>query len=189
MKGLGVESAASRRTMVAMLFAGLMFTAVSVQAQDAPAPAAQEAQAPAEDAFRIKTDAGIIIWYVDPAQTAAFETVWNAIRFKLSTSDKPELKELGDGLKVYKDTGEAGPQGVNYFFVADPASKVASYSPSPFLLFETGLFTHEEALALFQQLSGALKGYGTLHVAPIAVTPYTSPAPAADPAAPAPPAQ
>lgn len=188
MTGLGVGSALSRRTMVAMVFAGLAFTAVSVQAQDAPAAPAQETApapqaeapaAPAEDLFKFSSDAALIIWYIKPDQTAAFETVWNAIRAKLAASEKPELRELGDSLKVFKSTGEATPQGVNYFFVADPASKTQSYSPSPFLLFEAGLFTDEEARPLFEQLNNALNGIVPTGVSYAAATIAPPPPPAA----------
>lgn len=203
MTGLGVGSALSRRTMVAMVFAGLAFTAVSVQAQDAPpaapaqetapAPQAEAPAAPAEDLFKFSSDAALIIWYIKPDQTAAFETVWNAIRAKLAASEKPELRELGDSLKVFKSTGEATPQGVNYFFVADPASKTQSYSPSPFLLFETGMFEDAEARELLAQLQGTLNGINPLPLDRIDVTPLPPAAPAAPaapdaPAAPAAPA-
>jgi len=183
MGSLGVGSASSRRTMVAILFAGFAFTAVSVQAQDAPAPAAAPAQeAAADDPFKFTTDAALMIFYVKPEQTAAFENVWGSIRGRLAASEKPDLKALGDSLKVYKAPGDPTPQGVTYFFVADPVSKSLTYSPSPFLLFEAGLFEDAEARTLFEQLNGALNGINPLPLnnaaPPIA-------APAAPPAAPA----
>lgn len=174
MTGLAVESASSRRTVVASVVAAFAlnaFTAVGVQAQD-PAPAQQQAPAEEQDLFKFTSDAGLIIWYINPDQTAAFEEVWNAIRNKLATTDKPELKALGDSLRVYKSLGEASPQGVNYFFVADPASKDLSYSPSPFLLFTSGLFTEDaEARALFDKLNAALAGINPIPLARIDVTP------------------
>lgn len=198
MTGLGVGSALSRRTMVAMVFAGLAVTAVSVQAQDAPAApaapaqeAAQPAQpaAPVEDLFKFSSDAGLIIWYIKPDQTAAFETVWNAIRAKLAASEKPELRELGDSLKVFKSNAEATPQGVNYFFVADPASKTLSYSPSPFLLFEAGMFEDAQARELLAQLQATLNGINPIPLSRIGITPLPpEPAAPAAPAAPGAPA-
>jgi hypothetical protein len=187
MRSLAVRSASSRRTIVAVLFAGLAFTAVRVQAQDAPAAAPAQAPAPAADPFKFTTDAALMIFYVKPDQTAAFENVWGSIRGKLAASEKPELKALGDSLKVYRAPGEPTPQGYTYFFVADPASKQLSYSPSPFLLFEAGLFEDAQARALFDQLNGALNGINPLPLnrAAPAIAPAAA-APAAPAAAPAP---
>ena len=187
MGSLGVGSASSRRTMVAILLAGFAFTAVSVQAQDAPAPAAAPAQdaaaaaaPPADDPFKFTTDAALMIFYVKPEQTTAFENVWGSIRGRLAASEKPDLKALGDSLKIYRAPGDPTPQGFTYFFVADPVSKSLTYSPSPFLLFEAGLFEDAEARTLFDQLNGALNGINPLPLnnaaPPIAAPPPAAPA-------------
>jgi hypothetical protein len=125
-------------------------------------PAAGQAATPAADPFKFTTGAGAVIWYVKPDKTADFEAVWAAIRNKLSTTDKPELKQIGDTLKIYKVDAPAGPQGVMYLFVADPASPTVSYSPSPFLLFTSGLFTDAEGRELFDKLNGAISSIGPM---------------------------
>lgn len=182
MRSLGVRSAASRRTIVAVLFAGSLFAAVSVQAQDAPAAAAAPAPAP-PDPFKFTTDAAVMIYSVKADQTTPFENVWSQIRGRLAASEKPELKALGDSLRVYRVPGTTE-QGASYFVIADPASKTLSYSPSPFLLFEAGLFDDAQARTLFEQLNGALNGINPVGVNNAA--PPVAPAPAAAaPAAPA----
>lgn len=206
MKVWGAGSASSRRTMVASLLAGFALTAASVQAQDAPAPAAQDATAPAqqgapadqaapaqpaqEDPFRFTTEAAVMSFYVKPDQTSAFENVWGQIRGRLAVSDDPQLKALGSGLKIYR-VPESTEQGIIYFVVADPVVQGVSYSPSPFLLFEAGLFEDAEARALFDQISPALNGIVPTGVNNAAepIAPPPAPAePAADPNAPADPA-
>jgi hypothetical protein len=172
--------------MVAVLLAGFSFTAVSVQAQDASAPAAQAPAAP--DPFKFTTDAAVMSFYVKPDQTAAFEGIWSAIRGGLAASAKPELKALGDGLKVYKAAAPPTENGVVYYVVADPVDKALSYSPSPFLLFEAGLFDDATARKYFEQLQAALNGIipaGVNNAAP----PVAPPPPAAAPAPAAPAAQ
>jgi len=183
---LGTGSAPSRRTMVAVLLAGFAFTAVSVQAQDAPAPAAP-AQ---EDHFKFDTDAAVMTFYVKPDQTATFEQIWSWIRGGLAASEKPEHKAIADTLKVYKAAGAPTENGVVYFAVIDPVNKAQSYSPSPFLLFEAGIFDDATARKLFADIQAALNAIGPVGVNYTAA-PMAPPAPATpDPAAPAaPPAQ
>jgi|GEM_PF-6415712 hypothetical protein len=201
MKVFGAGSAWSRRTMMAGLLAGFAFTAVSVQAQDAPAPAAQDqaaeapAQPPAEDPFKFTTEAAVMSFYVKPDQTSAFENVWGQIRGRLAASDDAALRAHGDSIRVYR-LAETTDQGVLYFVIADPVSQNLSYSPSPFLLFEAGLFEDAEARPLYEQLMGSLNGIapaGAHHAAAPIAPPPAPAAPAADPAAgeaaPAPPAQ
>jgi hypothetical protein len=183
----GAGSAPSRRTMmVAGLLAGFMLTAVSVQAQDAPAPAGDAADqaaqpAPQEDVFKFTTDAAVMSFYVKPEQTSSFENVWGQIRGRLAASDNTQLNAVGSSIKVYR-VPEATEQGVIYFVVADPVVQGVSYSPSPFLLFEAGLFNDEEARPLFEQLNNSLNG-----IVPTGVS-YAA-APVAPPPAPAAPAE
>ena len=68
MTWFGAGSAFSRHTMVAVLFAGVALTAVSVQAQNAPAPAAAPAApaAPVEDPFKFTPSPGKILTYHPP---------------------------------------------------------------------------------------------------------------------------
>lgn len=193
----GAGSAPSRRTMmVAGLLAGFMLTAVSVQAQDAPAPAGDAATpadqaapaqdpaaaqpAPQEDVFKFTTEAAVMSFYVKPDQTSSFENVWGQIRGRLAASDNTQLNSVGSSLKVYR-VPEATEQGVIYFVVADPVVPGVSYSPSPFLLFEAGLFTDEEARPLFEQLNNALNGIVPTGVS-YAAAPIAPPPPPAAPA-------
>jgi hypothetical protein len=155
----GGGSAASRRTFVAGLLAAALVVGVNVHAQQA-APAA-----PA-DPFKFTSDSGYFQFVVKPDKTAQFEAVWDAIFAKLGASDKPELKEVASSLHMYKLEGAAGATGVTYLFMADPASKTSSYSISPFLLFESGMFPRGKADEagtadqMFAQVSDAVSGFG-----------------------------
>ena len=80
-------------------------------------------------------------------------------------SDKPDMKAMGESLRMYKMPAAPGAD-VQYLFVADPASKTASYNPSPFLLYESGLFPErKEADELFAKLAATIK-----NISPMAVT-------------------
>jgi hypothetical protein len=122
-------------------------------AQGAAKPPA--AQVPA-DPFRFKSDAAIMIWTIKGDQTEAFESVWSVILSRLTASTKPELKALGDGLKIFKADAPGSPAEATYFMVASPASKTTSYELSPFLLFESGLFERPEADELYKLVSGTI---------------------------------
>lgn len=165
----GFGSAASRRAMVAMGFAAVLGTAV-MQAQQAPAapaapaPAPAAAPAPPEDVFKFKTDAGGFLWQVKPEKAADFEAAWKEIRSKLATSDRADIKELASGLRMYKIAGDPSPQGISYLFVADPASKTLSYSPSPFILFESKLFVDADARRIFDALQASSNGISPLNL-------------------------
>ena len=172
MKLSSLAQACGRRVVVCLSAAAMLGAATAVFAQAAPAPAqapaagttaapaAGQAAAPAApDAFKFTTDAGGIIWYVKADKTADFEAVWDAIRTKLAASDNPDLKAMSDGLKIYKlqaAPNAAPTDDVMYLFVADPASKTISYSPSPYLLFTSKLFTDAEGRDLFNKLSASI---------------------------------
>lgn len=167
MSVLGSGSASSRRTIVTALFAAMVGTATVAHAQQAPAPApapaapaAQEAAPP--DPFKFTTEAGAILWTVKTDKVADFEAAWKEIRGKLATTDKADLKALGDSLKVFKIEGPASPNGVSYLFLADPASKTLSYSPSPYILFTSGLFADADGRKLFDTINGASAGINPL---------------------------
>ena len=107
-------------------------------------------------------------WSIKPDQTQQFEDVWKVIRGRMATSDKPDLKAMGDALKVYKMPGAAG-QPVSYLFLADPASKTLTYQPSPYLLFDSGLFPErKEATELFDKLSATIAGINPMPLSIIA---------------------
>ncbi len=185
---VGLMSASSRRTIAVLGLAAVFGVAPVASAQDAPAAPAADQQQPQQekDLFKFSSDAAVIMWNVKPDQTSTFESVWATIKARLDSTDKPDLKSLGDNLKMYKLLSDPGPNGVVYVFVADPASKTVSYSPSPFLLFESGLFEDAEARDLLEKLSNSLTpgaGISPVPAAPISAAPMAPAAPAA-PAAP-----
>jgi hypothetical protein len=154
-------SALSRRIVLVL---GLVVVASTawLSAQQGAAPAAG-AQA---DQFMFKAEVGLIQWQVKADKTADFESSWSALRTKLQSAPKPELKAIGDSLKMYKS--EAAPQNVpgvgnivTYYFIVDPASPTNSYDPSK-LLYDSGdLFQRAEADAIFNKLAESLAGIGT----------------------------
>lgn len=151
----GFASAVSRRAVMAVSLAAVLSTASLAYAQQAPAAAAPAApaQAAPQDPFKFTTDAGLIIWIIKPASAADFESVWSAVRGKLAAAAKPELKALGDSLKVFK--GDATPEGVTYFFTMDPVAKDSTYNPT-FLIYEAGLFERAQSDELFKKLSESI---------------------------------
>lgn len=169
MSVLGSGSASSRRTIVTALFAAMVGIATAAQAQQAPAPApAAPADAAAQqDPFKFTTEAGAILWTVKTDKVADFEAAWKEIRAKLASTDKADLKALGDSLKVFKIEGPASPNGVSYLFLADPASKTLSYSPSPYILFTSGLFADADGRKLFDTINGASAGINPLPLAKV----------------------
>lgn len=150
----GFASALSRRTLVTLALGASLCVGSTAWAQ-----AAQE------DPFKFSSDAAVMVYTIKAEKTADFEAMWTAIRAKLAASDKPELKSLGDSLRIYKVAAGASPEGQTYFFIADPASKTTSYALSPFLLFTSGLFTRAEADALFAKVSDAIAGLNAIPLA------------------------
>ena len=158
MRFFGSGSTLGRRVVLSLASAAVLAVALSAvtRAQTPPAGGAPAAGAQA-DPFKFTSDAAAIIWSVKPDQTQAFEDVWKVIKGRMATSDKPDLKAMGDGLKIYKMPAVAG-QPVSYLFLADPASKL-TYEPSPFLLFDSGLFPErKEATELFDKLKVTIAG-------------------------------
>jgi hypothetical protein len=168
-------SAASRTALLTLVLAAPGAAHPAWRAQD-PAPpatppptppageaAAQAEPAPAADPFKFSSAAGLISWVVKAQEVESFELVWTVIRGRLAASRQPELRELYTSLTIFKaDT--PGEPDVTYLLLADPASKTASYSVSPFLLYASGLFERPEADELFSTLQKA-----TVRVTPIAV--------------------
>jgi len=145
----GFTSVVNRRLFVTVALGASLFLGSNAWAQAAAAPAAQE------DGFKFSTDSGLMIYSIAPDKTADFEAMWAAIRTKLVASPKPELKALGESLKIFKATStpQAG-QGQTYFFIADPASKTNTYALI-WLLYQSELFTRTEADALFNKIGVA----------------------------------
>ena len=77
-------------------------TAVPSYAQAPAAPAA-----PAQRNFN--GDGGLVLLYVKPDQTAAFETAMGRVKEALSKSEKPERKQQAAGWKLFK--AGSGPAG------------------------------------------------------------------------------
>lgn len=107
------------------------------------------------DAFKFDNDAGAIFWVVKPDQTETFELVWSVVRARLAASPRPELKTLASALKVFRLAMQPGDQEATYLFLADPASKTASYSAVSFL-YELGLFERPEADEIYKMLQAAV---------------------------------
>jgi hypothetical protein len=186
MNVLGSGSASSRRTIVAGFLAAVLGAAVTAQAQQAPAPApaapAQAEPAPAPDAFKFTSDAALVVWVVKGDKTADFEAAWGEVFGKLAASGKPELKAIADSVKIYKADGPATADGVTYFFDVNPVVKGSTYNPS-FLLFSSGIYERDQALAVFNRINDAINPQGGIRPIPL-VAVHASAAPAA--AAPAP---
>src|SRR5262245_56060464 len=91
-------------------------------AQDAPAAAAAEKP----DPLKFATQEVVLVYnQVKPDKTTDFESSWATIKAGLIKSEKPELKELGESIKIFKVDAPPGPT-VNYFFTLMPPSKTQS---------------------------------------------------------------
>jgi hypothetical protein len=127
--------------------------------QAAPAAGQQAAQA---DALKFSTEAAVVIWQVKAASAADFESAWTAIKTKLAASDKPDLKELGESLKIFKASVPAGPdQPVVYVMEMNPASKTLSYDPAH-ILYTPDMWPREEADALFKKIADSIANISAL---------------------------
>lgn len=151
----GFTSALRRLTLVALALGVVSFGTASTA----------WAQAEQKDDFKFSSAAGVSIWQIKSDKVADFESVWTAVLAKLAASDKPELKELGTSLKIYKAATPAGPEGQAYFFVSDPASKDLSYSLTFFLYGPNNLFTRAEADLMFPKVNDAVLALSVLPLA------------------------
>jgi len=173
---VGSMSASSRRAIV-MLSLAAVCAASEARAQQAPAagaaPPAQPAQpaqqAPPPDDFKFSSDAALVIWSIKPESVGDFEKVFGVMRSRMAASDNPEVKALGDSMKVFKPGAPPQPgQPITYFVYINPASKTATYNPT-FVLFQakkadgmTMLFERAEADELYKLLSGSIAGINAL---------------------------
>ena len=167
MKLSGLVSAAGRRIVVSVggAAAAALIAGSLVQAQ---APAAPAAAAPAQqaDSFMFKSQTAMIQWQVKADKAADFESAWQAIRTKALANGKPEIKALGESIRIYKIAADpvqvpnVGPV-VTYYFIIDPASTAVSYDPSNLLFGEgMGLFERTEAEPVFNKLKDSIVGIG-----------------------------
>ena len=158
----GFRSAPSRRTWIAFGVAASLCAASTLKAHPAQDPAAPPAAAPAQsapDPLKLTSDFALIINQIKSDKAADFESAWTTIKSKLSSSAKPELKELGDGLKIYKvDTPPAAGQPVVYIFHLQPPSKTQSYDPTKILYFSGAFPDRPEADALYAKIKDAYQG-------------------------------
>jgi hypothetical protein len=140
---------------------------LSAQGQAAPPaggqqPASGGQQAAQADALKFTTEAAVVIWQVKPASAADFESSWTAIKTKLSASDKPDLKELGDSVKIFKaSVPAAADQPVVYVMEISPASKTLSYDPAR-ILYTPDMWPREEADALFKKIADSIANISAL---------------------------
>jgi hypothetical protein len=132
------------RTLAAMTFVGILSTAAVASAQD-PAPAAAK-----PDPLKFTHDFVLVYNQVKPDKATDFEASWATIKAGLVKSEKPDLKELGESLKIFKVDAAGGPT-VNYIFSLTPPSKTLSYDPTK-ILFESGAFSRDEADTIYGKL-------------------------------------
>jgi hypothetical protein len=156
-----------RRMVATVALVAVLGVGSTAWAQEAAGaePAAQEAapaQPPAPDPFSFNSEAAAIIWQIKGNMVADFEDVWAQVKAKLAMSEKPELQALGTSLRIYRAATPPTAQGQSYFFIADPVVPAVSYSLSPYLLFEAGLFTREEGEALFARINQAIDGLNAI---------------------------
>jgi hypothetical protein len=148
---VGSWSAARRREVMTLgLAAALCAVAAVITLQATPPVQDQHA------AFRFGTDAGMVVWQVPEAKIADFEAAWSEIMSRLAGSEKPELKELGASIKIYRPNSPTPGQPVSYFILGDPPSKTLPYSPV-YIVYESGIFPatpegRAEADALWKKL-------------------------------------
>ncbi len=120
-------------------------------AQQPPAQPAQQAQ-PAVNTRTFATDAGMILNFIKPDQTTAFENVMNKLKEALQKSEKPERKEQAKSWKVFKSADPAANGNILYVFIIDPAVKGADYSVANIL---AEAFPPEEVNELYKQYAAA----------------------------------
>jgi len=99
------------------------------QAQAAAAPAAQ-AEAPTARLF--PNDAGLVLQFIKPEATAAYEEVMAKLREALQKSEDPVRKQQAASWKLFKSPEPAGANTL-YVFVIDPAVKGADYTVATIL--------------------------------------------------------
>ena len=120
---------------------------------------AQQAAAPAADGFMFGGKSMLVMWQVKPEAAADFSSTWAAIKTKLAASDKPDIKELGDSLNIFKVAAQDAPAGSPAIFVFQlmPSSKTLSYDPGKILFTQTpGAWERKDAEALYAKVGAAV---------------------------------
>lgn len=165
-------SASGRRAFVVVGVAALLCAASTVKAKQAQAP-------PADDPFKIAGEFGMLVFQIKADKAADFESAWTTIKDKLSKADKPELKEQGDSIKVFKVNVPAQPaaagapaQPAVYIFYLAPPSKTLSYEPTK-ILYESKtqdgkpVFERAEADAIYKKIADAFAGLSSWPMAKV----------------------
>jgi hypothetical protein len=148
----GSLSASSRHVMVTVGLGLALCAASTLRAQQPPAQ-------DAPDPLKLSGDFVLLVNQIKPDRAADFESAWAAIRDKLTKSDKPDLKELGSSLNIYKlDTPPAAGAPVVYIFRLEPPSKTQSYDPTKILYYSGAFPDRAEADAIFKKIDGAYVG-------------------------------
>jgi hypothetical protein len=121
-----------------------VLAAVPAHAQT-PAPAAATA-----NQRLFNGDAGIVLIYVKPEKMADFETAMGRVKEALMKSEKPERKQQGASMKLFKAV--SSPAGQIYVLLASPSVKDVDYSVAAILT--DGL--PQEARAIYDVYAGSL---------------------------------
>jgi hypothetical protein len=159
----GTRSASSRRTLFAVSLAALLCAASGIKAQPMQDPAPAQAKPEPPDALKLSGDHFILLYSVKPDKTADFESAWATIKEKLAKSEKADVKELAETIKILKvnavaSAGAPPPTSVVYLFDLNPPSKTMSYDPVK-IIFSSGAFPDRpEADAVFKKLSESIIG-------------------------------
>lgn len=157
----GSLSTSTRRAFIAVVVAALLCGASGMRALRAAGGEGQDQAAAAPpDGLKFAGDNALIIWTIKAANTADFEGAWTAIKAKLSASDKPDIKEQGTSLSIYKVSGPAGAPSTAYVFALNPPSKTLSYDPVKILYNPAtpGMWERAEADALYKKIADGVEG-------------------------------
>jgi len=149
--------ALSFRTFVVVMCAVIAGGAVGLAARQAT-PQNPPAAAAAPDPLKFTHEFVLVYNQVKPDKTTDFEASWATIKAGLVKSEKPELKELGESIKIFKVDAPPGAT-VNYFFSLTPPSKTLSYDPTK-ILFESGAFSRDEADVIYGKLKDCYTAQG-----------------------------
>lgn len=160
MRLFGFLPAVSRRVVVALSVAGMLFTvAATAQAQD---PAAAAAPAAADPLKFDNAELVILLWQVKAETADDFQALVKELKAKMATSDKAEVKAQGDGIKLARVQTDPSQGPAIFLLMLEPPSSTLSYDPVK-MIYENSGFTREEADAIYKRLTEA-------HVS---ITPWT----------------
>jgi hypothetical protein len=146
--------AVSFRTFVVVMCAVIAGGAAGLAARQA----SPQKPPAAADPLKFTHEFVLVYNQVKPDKTTDFEASWATIKAGLVKSEKPELKELGESIKIFKVDAPPGAT-VNYFFSLTPPSKTQSYDPTK-ILFESGAFSRDEADVIYGKLKDCYTAQG-----------------------------